>query len=88
MLFQKLQTWQDEKGVSNTELARKIGVDPTAISRAKRGLRVLGMQHQLAIQRFTKAVSPADWAEFYAQTVTIRAKAAQKKSADLVEGAA
>lgn len=78
-VFQKLQRWQDSHGVTDSALAAKIGVHQTAISRAKRGKRVLGMEHQLALQQITK-IAPADWAEFYAQTVTLRGKA-QKKSA-------
>lgn len=74
MVFQKLQTWQADNGVSDTELARRVGVHQSAISRAKRGLRVLGMEHQLAIQTITKKVSPADWADFYAETMHLRPK--------------
>ena len=84
MLLQKLQRWQSENNVSDTALAETIGVHQSAISRAKRGLRVLGMEHQLAIQKATKhAVLPADWAEFYALTMHLRPKkptATQKKS--------
>ena len=71
MIFQKLQAWQDKNGVSDSELARRISVHQTAISRAKRGLRVLGMEHQLAIQKITK-IPPAEWADFYAQTIELR----------------
>lgn len=89
MVFQKLQAWQDNHGVSDTELARRIKVHQTAISRAKRGLRVLGMEHQLALQKITK-ISPSEWADFYAQTVALRRKpsgATPKKSPVAVEGA-
>lgn len=82
MVFQKLQAWQDREGVSNTALAEKVGLHQTAISRAKRGLRVLGMEHQLALQKIT-GIPPAEWAEFYAQSVHLRGEAAsgaQKKS--------
>lgn len=73
MVLQKLQRWQADKGVSDTALADAIGVHQSAISRAKRGLRVLGMDHQLAIQKVTdNAVLPIDWAEFYALTVNLR----------------
>jgi len=84
MILQKLHRWQTEKGVNDTSLAEKIGVTQSAISRAKRGLRVLGMEHQLAIQKVTEnAVLPVDWAEFFALTVHLRPKksaAPQKKS--------
>lgn len=80
VVFQKLQRWQDANNVTDSALAAKIGVHQTAISRAKRGRRVLGMEHQLALQVITK-IAPADWAEFYAQTVAMRGKA-QKKSAE------
>jgi DNA-binding transcriptional regulator YdaS (Cro superfamily) len=84
MLFQKLHKWQTEQGENDTTLAEKIGVHQTAISRAKRGLRVLGMEHQLAIQKVTgNHVLPADWAEFYALTMHLRPKKVsptQKKS--------
>ena len=92
MLFQKLHAWQAEHGITDSALADKIMVHQTAISRAKRGLRVLGIEHQLAIQKITKTVSPADWAEFYAQTTHLRPKKARglKKngSALIVEVAA
>jgi transcriptional regulator with XRE-family HTH domain len=84
MMLQKLQQWQRDRGVNDTALAERIGVTQSAISRAKRGLRVLGMEHQLAIQEVTEnAVLPVDWAEFYALTVHLRPKkvpTAQKKS--------
>lgn len=88
MVFQKLQQWQAEKGVSDTKLAEDIGVHQTAISRAKRGERVLGMDHQLAIQRVTKTVSPADWADFYAQTVHLRPRSTGKAKKKIAEEAA
>lgn len=73
MMLQKLQRWQTENGVNDTALAERVGVTQSAISRAKRGLRVLNMEHQLAIQRVTdNAVLPVDWAEFYALTVHLR----------------
>lgn len=89
VLFQKLQAWQGEHDYSDSKLADEIGVNPTTIWRAKRGLRVLGMEHQLAIQMLTKKVSPADWAEFYALTIHLRPKklTAQKKSAVAEEAA-
>lgn len=74
VVFQKLHAWQADNSVSDSELARRIGIHQTTISRAKRGLRVLDMEHQLAIQAITKVVSPADWAEFFAQTVHLRPK--------------
>lgn len=84
MVLQKLQRWQTEKGVKDWELAEKVGVTQSAINRAKRGLRVLGMEHQIAIAKVTdNAVLPVDWAEFYALTMHLRPKrgaAAQKKS--------
>lgn len=85
-VFQKLQVWQDREGVSDAELAGMLKLHQTAIWRAKRGLRVLNMESQLEIQQITKAVSPADWAEWFAQTVHLRPSArsakAQKKSAN------
>lgn len=90
MVFQKLQAWLDNEGWSDTRLAKEIGVTQSAISRAKRGLRVLGMEHQLEIQRVTKKVSPADWADFFAQTVELRrpkGPPAQKKSLAASEAA-
>lgn len=90
MVFQKLQAWQDEHGVSDTKLAERIGVHQTAISRAKRGLRMLGMEHQLALQKITK-IPPAEWADFYAQTVNLRkgsGEKPQKKSQLAAEEAA
>ncbi|MGE0533176.1 MAG: helix-turn-helix domain-containing protein [Hyphomonadaceae bacterium] len=65
-------------------LAQKIGVHRTTISRAKRGLRELGMDLQLKLQKVT-GIPPAEWADFYAQTIHLRGKAAaraQKKSAE------
>ena len=83
MVFQKLHAWQADNGFSDSKLASEIGVDQSAISRAKRGLRVLRMDNQLAIQKLTKVVSPADWAEFYAQTAHLRpAKASHSKKND------
>ncbi len=82
MLFQKLQTWQDSAGRDDDWLAGQIGVHRTTIYRAKRGLRLLGMDHQLALQKITK-IPPSEWADFYAQTVHLRPKKtgqAQKKS--------
>lgn len=82
-VFQKLQAWQDgDEGLPDAALAAKIKVNPTTIWRAKRGLRVLGMDHQLALQKIT-GIPPSEWAEFFAQTVHLRPKAgasAQKKS--------
>lgn len=81
-VFQKLQAWQDRENYTDTKLAEKIGVHQTAISRAKRGLRVLGIEHQLALQKIT-GIPPAEWADWFAQTVHLRPKtsgAAQKKS--------
>lgn len=84
VVFQKLQAWQDEHNVSDEELAvrvsREVGRDihRTTISRGKRGQRVLGMELQLAIQKITKAASPSEWAEFYAQTVHLRGAGASK----------
>ena len=77
MVFQKLQAWLDREGCTDSELARRIGVHQTAISRAKRGLRVLGMEHQLAIQKVT-GIPPSEWADFYAQTVDLRRSKASK----------
>jgi hypothetical protein len=84
MVLQKLQRWQTENGVKDGELAEKVGITQSAINRAKRGLRVLGMEHQIAIARITgNTVQPVDWAEFYALTMHLRPKkpgATQKKS--------
>lgn len=77
VVFQKLQAWQDANGVTDSALALKIGVHQSAISRAKRGLRVLSMKHQLALQPITK-IPPAEWADFFAQTMHLREP--QKKS--------
>ena len=88
MVFQKLQAWQDAEDVNDDELARRVSkglgrdIHRTTISRAKRGLRVLGMDIQLELQKHTK-IPPAEWADFYAQTVHLRPKTggrAQKKS--------
>ena len=92
MVFQKLHAWQAEKGWTDARLAEEIGVHQTTISRAKRGLRVLDIEHQLAIQKLAKIISPADWADFYAQTTHLRPKTARglKKNSRLgiVEAAA
>ena len=83
MVLQKLQRWQTEKRVTDAMLAERVGVTQSAINRAKRGLRVLGMEHQVKIQEVTdNAVLPVDWAEFYALTMHLRPKkpASQKKS--------
>lgn len=82
-LFQKLQAWQDEHEVSDQELADKLSagaprpVHRTTISRAKRGLRMLGMDLQLKLQKITK-IPPSEWADFYAQTVHLRGAAAAR----------
>jgi transcriptional regulator with XRE-family HTH domain len=74
VVFQKLQAWQDsEDGKTDAELADAIDVNPSTIWRAKRGLRVLGMEHQLALQKIT-GIPPSEWADFYAQTVALRRK--------------
>ena len=81
MAFQKLQAWQDKHGVSDSDLARRVTeemqaeppVHQTTISRAKAGKRLLGMELQLAIQKITK-IPPAEWADFYAQTVSLRTR--------------
>ena len=88
MMLQKLQRWQTEKNVNDTVLAGRVGISQSAISRAKRGLRVLGMEHQLAIQKITdNAVLPVDWAEFYALTMHLRPKTGKKKLAAAEEAA-
>ena len=72
VVFQKLQRWQDsEDGQTDAELAKALGVNHTTIWRAKRGLRVLGMPHQIALQKIT-GIAPSEWADFYAQTVHLR----------------
>lgn len=86
-MLQKLQRWQTENNWTDAKLAGEVGVHQTAISRAKRGLRVLGIETQLKIQAVTdNAVLPVDWAEFYALTTHLRPKKVsptQKKSAGL-----
>lgn len=92
-VFQKLQRWQDKEGVSDDELAkmasRGLGRDlhRTTVSRAKRGLRTLGMDIQLELQKHTK-IPPSDWADFFAQTVHLRPKKSAKpqKKSPVVEG--
>lgn len=75
MMLQKLQAWQTKKGVTDTALAEKVGIHQSAISRAKRGLRVLSIDSQLKIQQITdNAVLPVDWAEFFALTTHLRPK--------------
>lgn len=90
IVFQKLQRWQDGEGVRDAALAERVGVHQTTISRAKRGLRVLDMEVQLKLQKIT-GIPPAEWADFFAQTVHLRPKkgaAVEKKSAlSVVEGA-
>lgn len=74
-MLQKLQQWQTKNKVSDAALAKKVGVHQTAISRAKRGLRILGMEHQLKVQEITdNEVLPVDWAQFYALTTHLRPK--------------
>lgn len=87
--FQKLQKWQDSgEGRSDADLAKKLGVNPTTIWRAKRGLRVLSMPHQIALQAITK-IPPSDWADFFAQTVHLRPtkSASSQKKSPVAEGA-
>lgn len=74
-LFQRLQDWQDLRDMNDGELADKIGCSRSVISRAKRGLQPLKMEHQLALEEISQ-IRPAEWAEFYADVVR-----AQKKSA-------
>lgn len=82
IVFQRLQAWQDREGVNDDALAERISkglgrrIHRTTIWRAKRGLRVLGMDIQLELQKHTK-ISPAEWAEFYAQTIHLRGEGAR-----------
>lgn len=76
-VFQSLQKWQSKNQVTDEELAVEVSkilkrdIHRTTVSRAKRGLRVLGMDIQLAIQKHT-GIPPSDWADFYAETVDLR----------------
>lgn len=71
-VFQRLQRWQDgDGGMTDAQLADALKVNPSTIWRAKRGLRVLSMHHQVALQEITK-IAPSEWADFYAQTVDLR----------------
>lgn len=70
-LFQRLQDWQDLKGFTDTKLAEKIGCGRSVLSRAKRGIHVLKMKHQLALEELT-GIRPSEWAEFYAETIDLR----------------
>lgn len=78
-VFQTLQKWQSANGASDDELAAAVSkivgrpIHRTTISRAKRGLRVLGMDIQLAVQKRT-GIPPSEWADFYAETVDLRPK--------------
>lgn len=95
-VFQALARWQSDNDENDEELAQAVSkilrrpIHRTTISRAKRGLRVLGMDIQLAIQKHT-GIPPSEWADFYAQTVDLRPKAGvapQKKSAKCAAEAA
>lgn len=78
-VFQRLQKWQDQKGIADDDLAKLVSrglgrdIHRTTILRAKRGQRVLGMDIQLELQKHTK-IPPSEWADFFAQTVHLRPK--------------
>lgn len=73
IVFQRLQDWQDELGNTDNDVGALIGVSGSTINRAKRGLRPLKMEHQLALQKVT-GITPAEWADFYAAAVERRLK--------------
>lgn len=77
-LFRRLQDWQRLHQYTDARLAEKVGCDRSVLSRAKRGLHVLKMKHQLAIEQLTE-IKPAEWAEFYAKIEAERSEAPKGK---------
>jgi hypothetical protein len=72
-IFQRLQDWQDLKGIKDGELAEKIGCGRSVLSRAKRGIHALKMKHQIALEELT-GIKPSEWADFYADLAKEKAE--------------
>lgn len=70
--FQRLQDWQDLKGMKDGPLADMLGCDRSGISRAKRGIHALKMRHKLALEALS-GIKPSEWAEFEAEVEVFRA---------------
>lgn len=81
-IFRRLADWQALYGVDDAELAAKIGVHRSVISRARRGITVPRIEHQLAIQDIT-GIKPEEWAEFRVNVIKSRT-GAQKKTVEAV----
>lgn len=76
-IFDRLEEWQRLSRKSDAALGELIGVSRWKIMRAKRGVHVLPMADQLALERIT-GITPSEWAEFYADCE--RKRSAEKKS--------
>lgn len=94
-LFKPLQDWQLLVGKTDKELidmlrevAPAVRISASMLSRAKRGLQPPRMELQLTLQKIT-GVTPAQWAEFYAEVVTDRSRPVTPKKTKncVVEGA-
>lgn len=77
--FQRLQDWQDLKGIKDGPLAEQIGCSRSGLSRAKRGIHALKMRHKLALETIS-GIKPSEWAEFEAEVEARRVKKPRKKS--------
>lgn len=81
-VFEPLVRWQKASRKSDAQVAALLGISPSKLSRAKRGLHPLPMEDQLTLEAFS-GISPTEWAEFYAAAVRARpprARPSQKKS--------
>jgi len=83
-MFKRLQDWQDRVGLDDEALGARVGLNRTTIMRAKRGLSVLRMEAQLAIQELT-GITPAEWAAHFAETASLRASRKPKEPEDECE---
>jgi len=68
-VFEPLAAWQRLSRKSDRQLADLIGVSHSKISRAKRGLHMLPLRDQIALERIT-GITPAEWTAFYSELLS------------------
>jgi len=73
MRFTKLESWQRERGLTDTDLAIMAGCSHTTIGRAKRGELFLSPEKRQAIcDASGGALHPGDFADFEDEVVRLR----------------
>lgn len=66
MIFEPLARWQDDTGMTDADVAARIGAHRVTVLRAKYGQRRLGLIYQMRLQKLT-GITPAQWTEYYVQ---------------------